>query len=305
MAEAGVCSTAARTVQDLRDAFDEQAAFAICVGGLRTFLRENFGDERKAVLLGLSGGIDSALVACLAAAAVGADNLRCVTLPGPHTTAGTHSDAADLAANLGCDFSEVAIKSAYEACARELLQAENLDVTSTIAGQNIQARLRMVMLMALSNAHGWPVLNTGNLSEACMGYCTLYGDTVGAYDPIGGLLKTEVYALADWINAHPDMILGAGASSRAFRGEALIPLSIITRPPSAELADGQTDEDSLGITYAELDVILAQVLSGSTPEEVAESGVADGETVVRVLAHMKANAFKRAWYPPHPAVLHG
>lgn len=256
--------------------------FKACVDGLRDFMAETFGPGRHDVVLGLSGGIDSALAAAVAVEALGADRVHAVTLPGPFTSHETLADAFRLAENLGIDLGEVEIEDAYDACVDALSWGVDLDVEDTVAGQNIQARLRMIMLMALSNANGWTVLNCGNLSEACMGYCTLYGDTVGAYGPIGGLLKTQVYAAARWLN----------------RFEEVIPAGIIERPPSAELAEGQTDEDSLGITYADLDVILDRVLNG---EEEAVAAEADPQAEA-VLRRMKANRFKLAWLPPHPAV---
>lgn len=275
-------------------AFEPAAAFDACVRGLREFLDTTFGEGKHDVLLGLSGGIDSALVACIAVAACGREHVHALTLPGAFTSVGTRADAEALAHNLGIDFGEVSIDAAAAACAAALREGIGLDVEGSIAGQNVQARLRMVMLMAASNARGWTVLNCGNLSEACMGYCTLYGDTVGAYAPIGGLLKTHVYAVSQWLN-----------KAAAARGEGeIIPPSIISRPPSAELAANQTDEAALGITYAALDSILARLLAGEAPEAVAAAlegnGTATAAEVDAVVARMRTNAFKRTWLPPHP-----
>ena len=267
-------------------AFDPAAAFGACTDGLKTFLQETFGEGEHHVVLGLSGGIDSALVAVMAVEALGSSNVHAVTMPGPFTTDGTLDDAYELAQNLDIRLDEVIIEDAYEACCKAIEEGCWEDVRGTIAGQNVQARLRMIVLMALSNAYGWTVLNTGNLSEARMGYCTLYGDTVGAYSPIGGLLKTEVYAVADWVNERATEATGG----------PLIPEGIITRAPSAELADGQTDEDSLGITYAELDPLLARALAGEDISALGPQGDA-------VAARMRANAFKLHWLPPHPDVL--
>ena len=272
--------------------FNPEAAFNACVAGLREFLDATFGEREHHVVLGLSGGIDSALVAVMAVEALGAGNVHAVTMPGPFTTQGTLDDAYRLAENLDIRLDEVRVEGAYEACCDAIEDGCLEDVHGTIAGQNIQARLRMIVLMALSNAYGWIVLNTGNLSEACMGYCTLYGDTVGAYSPIGGLLKTQVYAIANWVNER----------TRAVAGEVLIPEGIITRAPSAELADGQTDEESLGITYAVLDNILAHNLGGVSPEKIVEAGIATEEQVASVMSRMRANAFKAAWLPPHPSI---
>ena len=265
--------------------FDAAFAFDTCVNGLRAFLDETFGKREHHVVLGLSGGIDSALVAVMAVQALGPSNVHVVTMPGPFTSQETLDDAYALAEHLDLRLDEVDVQAAYEACCDALVEGCCEDVRGTIAGQNIQARLRMIMLMALSNAYGWIVLNTGNLSEACMGYCTLYGDTVGAYSPIGGLLKTRVYAVAHWVNERTE----------ALTGEKLIPEGIITRAPSAELADGQTDEDSLGITYAELDPLLERALAGEDISLLGPQGAA-------VAARMRANAFKLHWLPPHPTI---
>ncbi len=271
--------------------FNPEAAFEACVSGLREFMDATFGLRDHHVLLGLSGGIDSALVAVMAVAAFGPERVHAVTMPGPYTSEATRADAETLAENLGIWLDEIDIEEAFNAMMDAVEDGANVDLEDTIAAQNIQARLRMVSLMALSNLKGWTVLNTGNLSEACMGYCTLYGDTVGAYGPIGGLLKTQVYAVANWLNERA-----------AAEGRELIPEGIITRPPSAELADGQTDEDSLGITYAELDDVLAHYLGGVSPEEIVAAGIAPAAQVERVLSRMRANAFKAAWLPPHPKV---
>ena len=276
---------ATSTIAPQSAAFTPEAAFNACVQGLRSFMDCTFGEGEHDVVLGLSGGIDSALVAVIAVEAFGAEHVHALTMPGPYTTEGTLADARALARNLDIRLDEVAIAPAYEACCDSIAAGCFEDVRGTIAGQNIQARLRMIMLMALSNARGWTVLNSGNLSEACMGYCTLYGDTVGAYGPIGGLLKTEVYAVANWIN----------------RNGEVIPASIITRPPSAELADGQTDEGSLGITYAELDALLARIRAGEDEDAIA----AESAQAAEVLRRMRANAFKQRWLPPHTPVLHG
>ena len=270
------------------EGFDPEAAFNACVEQLQAFMDATFGAREHHVVLGLSGGIDSALVAVMAVEAFGPEHVHALTMPGPFTSAGTLADARALARNLDIRLDEVAIGEAYEACCKAVEEGCFEDVRGTIAGQNIQARLRMVMLMALSNARGWTVLNSGNLSEARMGYCTLYGDTVGAFGPIGGLLKTEVYAVANWVNER----------TRAASGEALIPEGIITRPPSAELATGQTDEDSLGITYAQLDAILARLRAG----EDADALAAESPQAAEVIRRMRANAFKGAWLPPHSVV---
>ncbi|MBQ3386759.1 MAG: NAD(+) synthase, partial [Eggerthellaceae bacterium] len=149
--------------------FNPEAAFEACVSGLREFMDATFGLRDHHVLLGLSGGIDSALVAVMAVAAFGPERVHAVTMPGPYTSEATRADAETLAENLGIWLDEIDIEEAFNAMMDAVEDGANVDLEDTIAAQNIQARLRMVSLMALSNLKGWTVLNTGNLSEACMG----------------------------------------------------------------------------------------------------------------------------------------
>ena len=176
---------------------------------------------------------------------------------------------------------------AYDAFVHVFADA-NQGVLTGLAAENTQARCRMVILMALSNAHRWLVLNTGNRSEAYMGYSTLYGDTAGAFAPIGGLLKTQVYMLARVANAR------AEAAGRV----APIPANVLTKAPSAELAPGQVDEASMGIDYPTLDGILAAHLDRGLDAETLVKAGFDAEQVSYVLGRAEATAFKRALEPP-------
>ncbi len=211
------------------------------------------------VVIGLSGGLDSSLVCAIAVRALGSQHVHGVLLPGPFSSEGSISDAEELATRLDVSTITLPITDAYDALAATYARACGMPLAG-LASENTQARLRMCAIMALSNANGWLMLNTGNLSEAAMGYSTLYGDTAGAFAPIGGLYKTEAIALARFMN---DQAKAEGKVEP-------IPQSIISKPPSAELSEGQTDEASLGISYDELDRILSELLDeGKHQEELA------------------------------------
>ena len=263
-----------------------QQKYEACVEALRSFVRETgFSD----VVIGLSGGIDSALVAAMAVDALGASQVHGAMLPGPYSSAHSVEDARDLAENLGIDAPVISIDGAYAAFAEALAPVCG-GALSGLAAENTQARCRMVCLMALSNAHGWLMLNTGNKSEAMMGYSTLYGDMAGAFAPIGGLYKADVYACARWRN---DAAQQAGEI-------APIPQRTIDKPPSAELAPGQEDENSLGVDYATLDaVLIAAMEQGASAAEIVQQGYAS-QQVERILARVSATAYKRALEPPFP-----
>ena len=243
------------------------------------------------VVIGLSGGIDSSLTATMCVDVLGADHVHGVLLPGPYSTDHSVSDADDLARNLGIETRTISIKEPYEAFAAVLADACGGKLQG-LASENTQARCRMVCLMALSNAHGWMLVNTGNKSEAMMGYSTLYGDTAGAFAPLGGLYKTDVYALARWRN---DQAQAAGET-------APIPQHVLVKPPSAELAPGQQDERSMGVEYAVLDDILeAHFDRGLDVEDVVARGH-DIDQVRSIISRVRSYAFKRAMEPPFPQV---
>jgi NAD+ synthetase len=213
----------------------EELLFSALSLGIRDYVRKcGF----KSVILGLSGGIDSALIAVIAADALGAENVWGVSLPARYSSSGSLTDAEKLAKNLGIRYEVLPIESAFNAVEAQL-QKVFAGTKLNEAEENIQSRLRGVTLMALSNKFGGLVLTTGNKSEMAVGYCTLYGDMNGALAPIADVLKTDVYKIARWVN----------------REREIIPGDSITKPPSAELRPGQKDQDSLP-PYEILDAIL-------------------------------------------------
>jgi NAD+ synthase (glutamine-hydrolysing) len=241
---------------------------------LRDYVRKNgFGD----VVLGLSGGIDSALVATLAVDALGPERVHCVSMPSRYSSEGTQTDARRLAQSLGCDFRELPIETIVGAFHEAGVGTEGL------AAENLQARVRGMTLMSLSNEHGWLVLATGNKSELSVGYSTLYGDLAGGYALIKDVYKTDVFRLVRYLN------------ERA--GRELIPGSIVERAPSAELRAEQLDADSLP-PYPELDRVLEEYveLDRSRAELVAEGF--DPDTIDRALALIDRAEYKRRQAPP-------
>ena len=246
--------------------------------GLRDYVHKNgFRD----VILGLSGGIDSALVLAIAVDALGKDRVRALMMPSPYTAGISLEDAREMARRLGVRYDELSIVPEFEsfkASLAPLFEGRAEDTTE----ENIQARIRGVMLMAMSNKFGSLVLTTGNKSEYATGYCTLYGDMCGGFAPIKDVVKTAVFRLARWRNAHNPF--GTVANP--------IPERIITRPPSAELREGQTDQDSLP-PYEVLDAIIERYMENDlgVAELVAEGfRPEDVELVTRLI---KINEYKR------------
>ncbi|MDO5657731.1 MAG: NAD+ synthase [Paracoccus sp. (in: a-proteobacteria)] len=258
--------------------------------GLRDYLRKSGFSK---VVLGLSGGIDSALVAAIAADAVGPDNVRCVMLPSEYTSQASLDDAADCAQRLGVRLDRVEIdgaRAAVEAALAHLMEGTAPDVTE----ENIQSRLRGVMLMALSNKHGEMLLSTGNKSEVAVGYATIYGDMAGGYNPLKDLYKTRVFETCRWRNAHHrDWMLGHA-------GE-VIPPQIITKPPSAELRPDQKDQDSLP-PYEVLDAIL----HGLVEEDLSVADIVargfDDAVVRKVERLLYLSEWKRYQAAPGPRI---
>lgn len=260
--------------------------YELCVHETVRFVHDVHFED---VIIGLSGGIDSSLVATMAVDGLGASHVHGILLPGPFSSDHSITDAEQLAANLGIDRCIISINEAYEAFARSFALASGTAL-SGLAAENTQARCRMVYLMAFSNAEGWMMLNTGNRSEAAMGYSTLYGDTAGAFAPLGGLYKSDVFALARWRNGH----------LRDLEDVPPIPPHVIEKPPSAELSADQRDEASLGIDYAALDRLLLRAIDeGATEEELRGEGFAS-EQIAMVLRRFEASGFKRALEPPFP-----
>jgi NAD+ synthetase len=234
----------------------------------------------KMVLVGLSGGIDSALVAALAAEALGPENVMGVTMPSPYSSRGSIEDSEALARNLGITFHKIPLTPLFESTLKSLdptFRGRAADLTE----ENLQARLRGLLLMALSNKFGRLVLSTGNKSELSMGYCTLYGDMCGGLAVISDLLKTQVYDLARWANR---------------KGEK-IPKATFTKAPSAELKPHQTDQDTLP-PYDELDAVLkAYVVENKSVEDIVKSG-ASPETVERIVRAVDGSEYKRRQMAP-------
>jgi NAD+ synthase (glutamine-hydrolysing) len=231
----------------------------------------------KHVVIGLSGGIDSTLVAAIAVDALGAANVTGVTMPSPFSSVGTRRDAARLAKNLGIDMLRVPITGVLKAYKRALAAAFK-GLKEDVTEENLQARIRGNYLMALSNKFGWLVLNTGNKSEIAVGYTTLYGDMAGGFAVIKDCPKTLVYKLSEHANA------------RARR--ELIPETVFTRPPSAELRPDQTDQDTLP-PYAVLDAILECYVEGDQGVADIVARGFDAPTVKRVIAMVDRNEYKR------------
>jgi NAD+ synthase (glutamine-hydrolysing) len=235
----------------------------------------------RKVVVGLSGGIDSSVVAAVAVAALGRENVLGVSMPGPYSSEGSRADAKQLAENLGIKFLTLPITevfNSYRAALAEPFQGRAEDVTE----ENLQARIRGNFLMALSNKFGSMVLSTGNKSEMSVGYCTLYGDMAGGLALLSDVPKTMVYALAELIN----------------REKVLIPPASIQKPPSAELRPNQTDQDSLP-PYDALDRILkAYIEDVKSPEEIADRNNYDLELVRSIANKVDRNEYKRRQAPP-------
>lgn len=259
---------------------DSETIRRALVLGIRDYAQKN---RFSTALLGLSGGIDSALVAALACEALGPENVLAVMMPSPYSSRSSIDDSLELTRHLGMKVIEHPITSAFEVIRNELKLAPPGGESSSVAVENLQSRLRGNMLMTISNSEGRLLLSTGNKSELALGYCTLYGDTNGGLAVIGDLLKTEVYALSRHLN----------------RERELIPASIIEKRPSAELAPGQFDDQSLP-PYDELDRILKMYFEQkATPDEIIAAGN-NGDLVYSVLNRVEspANEFKRRQLPP-------
>ena len=250
--------------------------------GVRDYLGKN---SFPGALIGLSGGIDSALVLAIAVDALGPENVRCVMMPSPYTADISLVDARDMARRMGVRYDEKSIVPMFDAFL-QTLQADFQGMPLDATEENIQARIRGTLLMALSNKHGAMVLTTGNKSEMATGYCTLYGDMAGGFAVIKDVAKTLVYQLATWRNQHDPY--GRGASP--------IPERIITRPPSAELRPDQTDQESLP-PYEVLDAILSRYMEqDQSAQEIVAAGfaMADVEKVTRLI---RLNEYKRRQAP--------
>ena len=264
----------------------EEADYRACLLGFRDYVNKN---GFKNVVLGLSGGIDSAICAAIAVDALGEERVRCVMLPYRYTSKDSLKDAADCAKALGCRYDIVPIEApvtGFLSSLAELFEGTEEGITE----ENLQSRARGTILMAISNKFGSMVVTTGNKSEMSVGYATLYGDMNGGFNPIKDIYKTEVFRLSRLRNTwKPEGALGPDG--------VVIPEAIIVRPPSAELREDQTDQDSLP-PYDILDAILARLVEG---EESVASIVADGfdrDTVVKVERLLNIAEYKRRQAAP-------
>jgi NAD+ synthase/NAD+ synthase (glutamine-hydrolysing) len=257
---------------------DEASAYSALVLGTRDYIRK-CGFQKA--IIALSGGIDSALTAVIAADAVGPENVIGVGMPGPYSSQGSIDDARTLAKNLGIRFELLSINPAYEAY-RQTLRDVFAGLKEDVTEENIQSRARGMLLMALSNKFGAIVLSTGNKSELGVGYCTLYGDMVGGLAVISDVPKTLVYGLAEYVNSR----------------RPVIPRASIEKPPSAELRPDQKDSDSLP-PYDVLDAVLEDYVEDShAAERIAADRGIDIETVRRVIRMVDRAEYKRQQAAP-------
>jgi NAD+ synthase (glutamine-hydrolysing) len=262
----------------------ESQAWQALVVGVRDYLGKN---GFPGAIIGLSGGIDSALVLAIAVDALGADKVRCVMMPSPYTADISWIDARDMAKRLNVQYDEISIAPMFDSF-RAALAPQFVGLAEDTTEENIQARIRGTLLMALSNKTGRIVLTTGNKSEMATGYCTLYGDMAGGFAVIKDVAKTLVYRLARWKNA---------------QGTEVIPDRIITRAPSAELRANQTDQDSLP-PYEVLDAILALYMEDDrSVDDIVAAGF-ERTTVERVTRLIKTNEYKRRQAPVGIRITH-
>jgi len=255
----------------------DEAIYSALTLGTRDYAHKN---GFKKVVIGLSGGIDSALVACIAVEALGKENVIGVSMPSKYSSAGTRSDAKALAGNLGIEFKEIAIKEVvdvYDGTLKNHFKGQE----PNIAEENIQARIRGNILMALSNKFGWLVLTTGNKSEVAVGYCTLYGDMTGGFAVIKDVPKMKVYDLCALRNKKVDKP---------------IPESIITRAPSAELRDNQKDQDTLPPYPVLDDLIVKYVENHQSIKDMSK--YAKFDVIKKIILMIDRSEYKRRQAPP-------
>ena len=270
----------------------EPQVWAALVTGVRDYLGKN---GFPGAIIGLSGGVDSALVLAVAVDALGADKVRAVMMPSPYTADISWIDAREMAERLGVRYDEIAIAPMVDAF-RAGLAGQFAGLAEDTTEENIQARIRGTLLMALSNKTGSIVLTTGNKSEMATGYCTLYGDMAGGFAVIKDVAKTLVYRLCDWRNRQPTLRADGTVGP-------VIPERILTRAPSAELRPNQTDQDSLP-PYEVLDAILALFMEEDRGvDEIVGAGF-DRATVERVTRLIRLNEYKRRQAPVGIRITH-
>jgi NAD+ synthase (glutamine-hydrolysing) len=256
---------------------EEETIYRALMTGVRDYVNKN---RFPGVLLGLSGGIDSALVLAICVDALGADRVHAVMMPSDYTASMSVEDAREMVRLQGVKYTEIAIKPIFEAFTAQLAPSfEGCEADTT--EENLQSRIRGTLLMALSNKFGSIVVTTGNKSEMATGYCTLYGDMAGGFAVIKDIVKTLVYRISNWRNS---------------KGR-VIPQRVIDRPPSAELAPGQTDQDTLP-PYEVLDAVLERYMERDhSPEQIAGAGY-DAQAVRQVVRLIQRNEYKRRQAPP-------
>jgi NAD+ synthase len=269
---------ATKNIPDYKALSHEETFYRAVTLGLKDYVSKN---GFKGVLIGLSGGIDSALSAAIAVDALGAENVHCVMMPSPYTSQESLDDAAECAKLLAVQLDTISIEEVMTAYNSMLV--DHIDEKSAgTTFENIQSRARAILLMALSNATGKMVLSTGNKSEMAVGYATLYGDMCGGYNALKDLYKTQVYKISEWRNTQGKVI----------------PERIITKAPSAELKHDQTDQDTLP-PYDVLDDILEDLIE---KEMAVDDILHDRDVVVRVARMLKLAEYKRRQAPPGPKV---
>ena len=271
--------------EDRGEVEEIEEIYRALVMGTRDYLHKTGFSK---AIVGLSGGIDSALTAAVAADALGPENVLGITMPSRYSSRGSIEDSAELARNLGIEFWEIPIEPAHIAFT-DMLAEHFSGTTPNVAEENVQARIRGNVLMTVSNKFGWIVLTTGNKSEMAMGYATLYGDMAGGFAVLKDVEKMTVYALSRWRNAHGKLFDSS---------DDVIPQAIIEKPPSAELREGQLDEDSLP-PYDLLDPVIQAYVEDdrSYAEMVGEMGF-DPAVVRQVIIAVDRNEYKRRQAPP-------
>lgn len=295
-------AAAHQTPSDIAPDMDpDEEVYTACVLGLKDYMAKN---RFTGVTLGLSGGIDSALVAAMAADAVGGENVWGISMPSMYSSDGSKDDAADLAANIGAHYDIQPIEPLFDAYQKQL----HLD---GVAAENLQARIRGVIVMAYSNSKGLLAVATGNKSELACGYSTIYGDAVGGYAPIKDLLKVRVWQLARWRNKAAAAGMGIGGlhivgNEEGWEGAPLkdgvmIPVNSIEKAPSAELRPGQKDSDSLP-EYELLDQVLAAYIEHAHGRADLLADGFDEKTVDTVMRLVDRAEWKRRQYPLGPKV---
>ena len=258
---------------------ESEEIYKALVLGTRDYASKN---GFKKVALGLSGGVDSALVACIACDAFGPENVTAISMPGPFNSKATRQDARTLAKNLKIELKEIPIKRIFASYLKTMMPYF-ANLSADTAEENVQARIRGNILMAMANKFGGLILTTGNKSEMAVGYCTLYGDMSGGYAVIKDVFKTKVYELARFRNS--------------ISREALIPKSILLRAPSAELRLNQTDEETLG-AYEDFDkILMAYIENHASPQDIVALG-GDPKMVLRTVRLVDMNEYKRRQAPP-------